>query len=157
MFLFCSIHPLEHHANKTPTQVEKKLMMSYPHSDDKDVLPPFCSPGEHSWGAEGSESGSRRCPMCLTAGSVVRVCMGIEPAFYVDAGPPTYAFNPCGHMASERTVKWVILVWHLAHVRHTILHSWMFEQLATSPACYVSRKLYQGNNPRMKSILCTNV
>ncbi|KAF9823898.1 hypothetical protein SFRURICE_013435 [Spodoptera frugiperda] len=62
--------------------------------------------GEHSWGAEGSESGSRRCPMCLTAGSVVRVCMGIEPAFYVDAGPPTYAFNPCGHMASERTVKY---------------------------------------------------
>ncbi|XP_047512621.1 protein pellino isoform X1 [Pieris napi] len=62
--------------------------------------------GEHSWGAEGSETGVRRCPMCLTAGSVVRVCMGIEPAFYVDSGPPTYAFNPCGHMASERTVKY---------------------------------------------------
>ncbi|XP_059053189.1 protein pellino [Achroia grisella] len=62
--------------------------------------------GEHSWGAEGTEAGARRCPMCLTAGPVVRVCMGIEPAFYVDAGPPTYAFNPCGHMASERTVKY---------------------------------------------------
>lgn len=68
----------------------------------------FCPPlGEHSWGAEGSETGVRRCPMCMTAGPVVRVCMGIEPAFYVDAGPPTYAFNPCGHMASERTVKLV--------------------------------------------------
>ncbi|XP_028161101.1 protein pellino [Ostrinia furnacalis] len=62
--------------------------------------------GEHSWGADGSEAGTRRCPMCMTAGPVVRVCMGIEPAFYVDAGPPTYAFNPCGHMASERTVKY---------------------------------------------------
>ncbi|CAG9105541.1 unnamed protein product [Plutella xylostella] len=61
--------------------------------------------GEHSWGQEGSETGVRRCPMCLTDGPVVRVCMGIEPAFYVDVAPPTYAFNPCGHMASERTVN----------------------------------------------------
>ncbi|XP_037293939.1 protein pellino isoform X3 [Manduca sexta] len=61
--------------------------------------------GEHSWGKDGGE-GSRRCPMCLTMGPVVRVCMGLEPAFYVDAAPPTYAFNPCGHMASERTVKY---------------------------------------------------
>ncbi|KOB70784.1 Protein pellino, partial [Operophtera brumata] len=60
---------------------------------------------EHSWGADSSEEGMRRCPMCMTAGTVVRVCMGIEPAFYVDAAPPTYAFNPCGHMASERTVN----------------------------------------------------
>lgn len=69
----------------------------------------LCDAGEHSWGAEGSETGVRRCPMCLTAGPVVRVCCGIEPAFYVDAGPPTYAFNPCGHMASERTVKSVYI------------------------------------------------
>lgn len=59
------------------------------------------------WGAEGSETGHRPCPMCMKEGLVVRVCMGIEPAFYVDAEPPTYAFNPCGHMASERTVKLV--------------------------------------------------
>lgn len=43
--------------------------------------------------------------MCLTVGPVVRVCMGLEPAFYVDSGPPTFAFNPCGHMATEKTVK----------------------------------------------------
>lgn len=34
--------------------------------------------------------------------------MGLEPAFYVDSGPPNfYAFNPCGHMATEKTVKYV--------------------------------------------------
>jgi pellino protein len=39
-------------------------------------------------------------------GPVVKLCMGIEPAFYVDAGPPVFAsFNPCGHMATEKTVK----------------------------------------------------
>lgn len=60
--------------------------------------------GRHDWGQEES-TGSRRCPMCLEVGPVVTLCMGIEPAFYVDSGPPTYAFNPCGHMATEKTVK----------------------------------------------------
>lgn len=56
----------------------------------------------------------------------MKLCMGIEPAFYVDSGrvdsgrvdcdrvdcghvncgPPTFfAFDPCGHMATEKTVK----------------------------------------------------
>lgn len=43
--------------------------------------------------------------MCLEVGPVVTLCMGLEPAFYVDIGPPTFAFNPCGHMATEKTVK----------------------------------------------------
>jgi len=44
-------------------------------------------------------------------GPIQKLCMGIEPAFYVDVGPPTsslqpfFAFNPCGHMATEKTVK----------------------------------------------------
>jgi pellino protein len=38
-------------------------------------------------------------------GFAVKMCMGIEPAFYVDAGPPTFAISPCGHIASEKTVK----------------------------------------------------
>lgn len=69
--------------------------------------------GHHDWGQE-KDSESRRCPMCLEMGPVVKLCMGIEPAFYVDigppehVGPPTFAFNPCGHMATEKTVKfWV--------------------------------------------------
>jgi Pellino len=62
--------------------------------------------GHHDWGQDKA-SGARRCPMCMEVGPVVTLCMGIEPAFYVDSGPPTYAFNPCGHMATEKTVKWV--------------------------------------------------
>lgn len=62
--------------------------------------------GNHDWGQDKS-TGARRCPMCLEVGPVVTLCMGCEPAFYVDSGPPTYAFNPCGHMATEKTVKYV--------------------------------------------------
>ena len=43
--------------------------------------------------------------MFFQLGPVVKVFMGLEPAFYVDSGPPTFAFNPCGHMATEKTVK----------------------------------------------------
>ncbi|XP_013777211.1 protein pellino-like isoform X1 [Limulus polyphemus] len=61
--------------------------------------------GLHDWGLD-KNSDSRTCPMCLKVGPIVKLCMGIEPAFYVDSGPPTFAFNPCGHMASEQTVKY---------------------------------------------------
>ncbi|XP_046422271.1 protein pellino isoform X1 [Neodiprion pinetum] len=61
--------------------------------------------GHHDWGQE-KDKVTRRCPMCLVAGPIVKLCMGIEPAFYVDSGPPTYAFSPCGHMATEKTVKY---------------------------------------------------
>uniref|UniRef100_A0A1B6EGZ4 Protein pellino n=1 Tax=Clastoptera arizonana TaxID=38151 RepID=A0A1B6EGZ4_9HEMI len=64
--------------------------------------------GPHDWGQE-KDSNSRTCPMCLKIGPVVKLSMGIEPAFYVDSEPPVFfAFNPCGHMATEKTVKfWV--------------------------------------------------
>lgn len=65
--------------------------------------------GHHDWGQE-KDKATRRCPMCLIAGPIVKLCMGIEPAFYVDSGPPTYAFSPCGHMATEKTVKCVSLL-----------------------------------------------
>lgn len=61
--------------------------------------------GLHEWG-QAKDSDGRTCPMCLKVGPIVKLCMGIEPAFYVDCGPPTYAFNPCGHMATEKTVKY---------------------------------------------------
>ncbi|XP_066587046.1 protein pellino [Prorops nasuta] len=61
--------------------------------------------GHHDWGQE-KDKATRRCPMCLIVGPIVKLCMGIEPAFYVDSGPPTYAFSPCGHMATEKTVKY---------------------------------------------------
>ncbi|KFM60757.1 Protein pellino, partial [Stegodyphus mimosarum] len=61
--------------------------------------------GYHDWGQD-KDSNARVCPMCLMVGPIVKLTMGIEPSFYVDCGPPTFAFNPCGHMASEKTVKY---------------------------------------------------
>ncbi|XP_015784371.1 protein pellino [Tetranychus urticae] len=60
--------------------------------------------GLHDWG-QSKNSNARTCPMCLSVGPVVRLTMGIESSFYVDCSSPTFAFNPCGHMASERTVR----------------------------------------------------
>lgn len=62
--------------------------------------------GHHDWGWN-KDSNFRTCPMCLKVGRAVKLCMGIEPAFYVDCGPPIFfAFDPCGHMATEKTVKY---------------------------------------------------
>ncbi|GFR19008.1 protein pellino [Trichonephila clavata] len=61
--------------------------------------------GLHGW-REDKESNARTCPMCLKVGPIVKLTMGIEPSFYVDCGPPNFAFNPCGHMATEKTVKY---------------------------------------------------
>ncbi|KAG8182794.1 hypothetical protein JTE90_009107 [Oedothorax gibbosus] len=61
--------------------------------------------GLHEWGQD-RESNVRTCPMCLKVGPVVKLMIGIEPSFYVDVGPPNFAFNPCGHMATENTVKY---------------------------------------------------
>ncbi|KAH8264544.1 hypothetical protein KR038_009749, partial [Drosophila bunnanda] len=72
------------------------------------IIPNICIlflAGHHDWGQDVN-TGARRCPMCLELGPVVTLCMGLEPAFYVDVGAPTFAFNPCGHMATEKTVKY---------------------------------------------------
>lgn len=61
--------------------------------------------GYHDWGAT-EKSNQRTCPICLSVGTVAKLSMGLEPSFYVDSGPLTHVFNPCGHMASERTVKY---------------------------------------------------
>ncbi|XP_054721199.1 protein pellino-like [Uloborus diversus] len=62
--------------------------------------------GLHSWGITDKDINARTCPMCLKVGPIVKLSMGIEPSLYVDCGAPTFAFNPCGHMASEKTVKY---------------------------------------------------
>lgn len=64
--------------------------------------------------------------MCLVAGAVVKLSMGIEPAFYVDCGPPTYAFSPCGHMATEKTVKLVTLIANSLYFKYVIRSSAVF-------------------------------
>lgn len=61
--------------------------------------------GYHDWGAT-AKSNQRTCPICLSVGNVSKLSMGLEPSFYVDSGPLTHVFNPCGHMASEKTVKY---------------------------------------------------
>ncbi|OXU27906.1 hypothetical protein TSAR_016313 [Trichomalopsis sarcophagae] len=48
---------------------------------------------------------NKKCPLCHLSGPYIKLYMGLEPVFYVDYGPPVYAFKPCGHMATEKTVK----------------------------------------------------
>ena len=62
--------------------------------------------GRHEWGNVGDRVGSKTCPICMCNSSIVKLTMGMEPAFYVDTGPPDHCFVPCGHMANETTVKY---------------------------------------------------
>ncbi|XP_040578126.1 protein pellino isoform X3 [Lepeophtheirus salmonis] len=67
--------------------------------------------GRHNWGNLNDNNGSKTCPICLCPSSVAQLTMGTEPAFkilglYTDCLPPEFCFVPCGHMASERTVKY---------------------------------------------------
>lgn len=77
--------------------------------------------GYHDWGTT-EKSNQRTCPICLSVGTVAKLSMGLEPSFYVDSGPLTHVFNPCGHMASERTVKYwcSIKIPHGTHFFHSI-------------------------------------
>uniref|UniRef100_A0A8C0QP14 Pellino n=1 Tax=Chelonoidis abingdonii TaxID=106734 RepID=A0A8C0QP14_CHEAB len=63
--------------------------------------------GYHNWGHRSDiEANERECPMCRTVGPYVPLWLGCEAGFYVDAGPPTYAFTPCGHVCSEKSAKY---------------------------------------------------
>lgn len=72
--------------------------------------------GRHDWGqraegqvdhGDGEGSTTRReCPLCRTVGPYVPLWLGGEPAVYVDAGAPTHTFIPCGHVCSEKTVRY---------------------------------------------------
>lgn len=61
--------------------------------------------GYHDWGTT-DKANQRTCPICFSSGTVAKLSMGLEPSFYVDSGPLTHVFNPCGHMASERTIRY---------------------------------------------------
>ena len=68
--------------------------------------------GYHNWGYRKDKAGAaappsgseRECPMCRRVGPYVPLWLGCEGGLYLDAGPPTHAFCPCGHVCSERTV-----------------------------------------------------
>ncbi|KAI5089781.1 protein pellino-like 1, partial [Silurus meridionalis] len=55
---------------------------------------------------KGAKEGEkeRECPLCRARGLYVALTMGRESRLYVDAGPPSHAFVPCGHVCSEATV-----------------------------------------------------
>ncbi|MCJ8748202.1 hypothetical protein PDJAM_G00161990 [Pangasius djambal] len=49
----------------------------------------------------------RECPLCRARGLYVPLTLGRESRLCVDAGPPSHAFVPCGHVCSEATaVYW---------------------------------------------------
>lgn len=77
--------------------------------------------GYHDWGVSDN-SNQRTCPICRSVGIAAKLSMGLEPSFYVDSGPLTHVFNPCGHMASEKTVKYwsSIKIPHGTHFFHSI-------------------------------------
>ncbi|XP_051561576.1 E3 ubiquitin-protein ligase pellino homolog 1 [Myxocyprinus asiaticus] len=56
-------------------------------------------------GMELLREGERECLLCCTRGLYVPLKLGRESGFYLDAAPPTHAFNPCGHVCSERTAS----------------------------------------------------
>ncbi|XP_030636312.1 E3 ubiquitin-protein ligase pellino homolog 1 [Chanos chanos] len=72
--------------------------------------------GYHAWsgrdqemvgGDKGEELGKERdCPMCRTRGPYVPLWLGRESGLCVDAALPTHAFNPCGHVCSEKTAAY---------------------------------------------------
>ncbi|KAK9391225.1 E3 ubiquitin-protein ligase pellino 3 [Crotalus adamanteus] len=63
--------------------------------------------GFHNWGFR-KEKGSleRECPMCRRLGPYVPLWLGCEAGLYLDAGRPTHAFCPCGHVCSAKTVQY---------------------------------------------------
>lgn len=80
--------------------------------------------GYHNWGNHREEregrdrDRDRECPMCRTKGPYVPLWLGCEAGFYVDAAPPTHAFNPCGHVCSEKTAAYWSQI-PLPHGTHT--------------------------------------
>ncbi|KAI9533507.1 E3 ubiquitin-protein ligase pellino 1 [Dissostichus eleginoides] len=76
--------------------------------------------GFHNWGnhREEREGRQRECPMCRAKGPYVPLWLGCEAGFYVDAAPPTHAFNPCGHVCSDKTAAFWSQI-PLPHGTHT--------------------------------------
>ncbi|VDM19041.1 unnamed protein product, partial [Hydatigera taeniaeformis] len=65
--------------------------------------------GYHDWQPNDRQSSSERdkrtCPLCRQTSQFVRISIGEEVGFFVDRGAPSHCFNPCGHIASEATVR----------------------------------------------------
>ncbi|XP_052461698.1 E3 ubiquitin-protein ligase pellino homolog 1 isoform X2 [Carassius gibelio] len=87
--------------------------------------------------------GERECPLCRTRSLYVPLKLGRESGFCLDSAPPTHAFNPCGHVCSERTAAfWSKLV--LPHGAHGFFPACPFcmRPLARHRKCV--RLIFQG-------------
>jgi len=66
--------------------------------------------GKHNWGvihSSNNKVSTFRCPICmLESDKVIKLAMGMEHSFHLDSDALDYAFNPCGHVASHRTVRY---------------------------------------------------
>jgi pellino protein len=62
--------------------------------------------GPYKWTTEPSKEEEYKCPICNRNGQVVKLSMGMEPSFWLDTSNPTHAFTNCGHMASEKTIRY---------------------------------------------------
>ena len=102
--------------------------------------------GRHAWGKQPNHN--RRCPMCMREGKVARVCMGMEPAFYVGAScEPTHAFVPCGHIASQETCEY----WAALHI--PMEKSSFRPNNSVCPFCATA---LDKNQPFVKLLFCTD-
>lgn len=50
------------------------------------------------------------CSECKKRGMMMKLIMGLEPNIYIDHGAAICALNPCGHLCSERTMKYWIQI-----------------------------------------------
>ncbi|KAM8852722.1 E3 ubiquitin-protein ligase pellino homolog 1b [Synchiropus picturatus] len=101
--------------------------------------------GYHDWGnhQEAREGRLRECPMCRAKGPYVPLWLGCEAGFYLDAAPPTHAFDPCGHVCSEKTAAFWSQI-PLPHGTHTFHAACPFcAQQLSSEHSYV-RLIFQG-------------
>lgn len=101
--------------------------------------------GHHNWGhrSEQEANTQRECPMCRMVGPYVPLWLGCEAAFYVDTGAPTHAFVPCGHVCSEKSVKYwsEIPLPHGTHAFHAAC-PFCATQLSLTQGC--SKLIFQG-------------
>lgn len=101
--------------------------------------------GYHNWGhrSEQEANTERECPMCRVVGPYVPLWLGCEPAFYVDTGAPTYAFVPCGHVCSEKSVKYWSEI-PLPHGTHAFHAACPFCATQLGPTQGYSKLIFQG-------------
>lgn len=101
--------------------------------------------GYHNWGNRSAQEPNtqRECPMCRVVGPYVPLWLGCEAAFYVDTGAPTHAFVPCGHVCSEKSVKYwsEIPLPHGTHAFHSAC-PFCATQLSLTQGC--AKLIFQG-------------